>query len=413
MDLSKNITLTVEQYKDAIKNSLSESQIEMLKILYHFPNSTANATDLAKALNYKSYHAANRQVGETGKTIANYLGVTPLAYYDGKIERPAYFLLIGPYGLSEGQVRGTTRGWEMKENLMTALEELSLVSKSDRINDFPKTEVSHNNTYIILWNPKKWTWSTLEQDIEQVDLTGKCSQRWSCGNIKSIKAGDRIFLLKLGTEPKGIIAAGFATTEPFREKHWGDENKESSYIDVDFEVLLNPEKEPILTVEVLRMRSILHKQNWSPQSANSLKPELIDELESVWFEFLTTQNIRHNPFIPSINETQKTYSEGSASQITVTKYERNPFARKKCLEHYGFTCAICDFNFEKVYGEIGKGFIHVHHLTQVASVGETYEVDPIKDLRPVCPNCHSIIHKNNTKPYTIEEVKSFINSTKN
>jgi 5-methylcytosine-specific restriction protein A len=73
------------------------------------------------------------------------------------------------------------------------------------------------NTYLFLWNPKKWTWTTLEQDIEQVDLTGRCSQRWSCGNTKSIQPGDRIFLLKVGTEPKGIIAAGFATSTPFYE----------------------------------------------------------------------------------------------------------------------------------------------------------------------------------------------------
>lgn len=64
------------------------------------------------------------------------------------------------------------------------------------------------NTYLFLWNPKKWSWTTLEQDIEEVDLTGRCSQRWSCGNTKSIQPGDRIFLLKVGTEPKGIIAAG-------------------------------------------------------------------------------------------------------------------------------------------------------------------------------------------------------------
>lgn len=262
-------------------------------------------------------------------------------------------------------------------------------------------------TFIFLWNPKRWTWDTLEQDIEQVDLTGKCSQRWSCGNIKSINPGDRVFLLKLGTEPKGLIAAGFATSTPFRERHWGGENKEALYIDIDFEVLLNPEKEPILTVEMLRLRTILQKQNWSPQSSNSVKPELVDELEAVWFDFLTTQNIRHNPFIPADNEAQKTYTEGTPNQISVTKYERNPFARKKCLEHFGFSCSVCGFNFETTYGQIGKEFIHVHHLTQVATVGKTYVVDPINDLRPVCPNCHSIIHKRKTA-FSIDEVKEFI-----
>lgn len=67
-------------------------------------------------------------------------------------------------------------------------------------------------------------------------------------------------------------------------------------------------------------------------SGNSIKTELVDELEAVWFDFLTTQKIRHNPFIPADNEIQKTYTEGTPNQVSVTKYERNPFARKKCLE---------------------------------------------------------------------------------
>ena len=70
-------------------------------------------------------------------------------------------------------------------------------------------------------------------------------------------------------------------------------------------------------------------------------------------------------------------------------------ARKKCIEHYGAKCAVsnCGFDFEKLYGDIGKGFIHVHHLTQLSDIGQGYEVDPIKDLRPVCPNCHAMLHQ--------------------
>jgi len=251
-------------------------------------------------------------------------------------------------------------------------------------------------TYLFTWNPKRYSWETLEQDIEQVDLTGKCSQDWSCGNTKSIQPGDRIFLVKLGTEPKGIIGAGFATTDVFAGRHWSGENKEAFYIDIDFEALLNPDKEPILTLDILKTGKLV-EQNWTPQASGiSIRPELVDELEAIWFDFLITQKIRHNPFIPGDNETQKSYTEGTPNQVTLTKYERNPFARKKCIEYYGLSCVACGFNFEKNYGEIGKGFIHVHHLRQVATVGKKYKVDPIIDLRPVCPNCHSIIHKRKT-----------------
>lgn len=263
------------------------------------------------------------------------------------------------------------------------------------------------DAYLFVWNPKRWNWVDIEQSIEQVDKTSKCSERWSCGNTKSINPGDRIFLVKVGHEPKGIVAAGFATTTPFADRHWGDENKVAYYVEVDFEVLLNPAQDPILTLDILKVGS-LSSQNWTPQSSGiSIKPELVDELEAVWFNFLTTQNIRYNPFVPGDNETQKVYTEGTPNQVVVTKYERSPYARKKCLEFHGYSCVVCGFNFQRFYGDVGKDFIHVHHLIKVSSIGQTYDVDPINDLRPVCPNCHAIIHKRKIA-FTIDEVKEFI-----
>ena len=99
--------------------------------------------------------------------------------------------------------------------------------------------------------------------------------------------------------------------------------------------------------------------------------------------------------------------EGTKKQITVNAYERNPQARKECIKHYGYKCQICEFNFEKIYGDIGKDFIHVHHIVDISTIGENYQVNPIKDLIPVCPNCHSMLHKR--KPaYSPEEIKSQI-----
>lgn len=99
--------------------------------------------------------------------------------------------------------------------------------------------------------------------------------------------------------------------------------------------------------------------------------------------------------------------EGSKRRITVNAYERNPQARRECIAHYGTSCVVCGFNFADFYGEVGEDFIHVHHLRQLADIGGEYEVDPITDLRPVCPNCHAVIHKG-SPPYSIEEVKGFL-----
>ncbi|MHB8598985.1 MAG: HNH endonuclease [Ktedonobacteraceae bacterium] len=110
-------------------------------------------------------------------------------------------------------------------------------------------------------------------------------------------------------------------------------------------------------------------------------------------------------------DSHEDFYEGAKIQIYVNSYERNRGARDQCVKYYGPTCVICGFDFEKKYGEVGRNVIHVHHLKPLYEIGETYSVDPIKDLRPVCPNCHVIIHKNNPA-HSIDEVIALINNTR-
>jgi len=84
--------------------------------------------------------------------------------------------------------------------------------------------------------------------------------------------------------------------------------------------------------------------------------------------------------------------EGAVRAITVNAYERNPVARSRCIDHYGATCVVCGFSFGAVYGQLAEGFIHVHHVKPLSEIGGEYKVDPVADLRPVCANCHAIIH---------------------
>lgn len=99
--------------------------------------------------------------------------------------------------------------------------------------------------------------------------------------------------------------------------------------------------------------------------------------------------------------------EGAKKQITVNAYERSSQARQKCIEYYGAKCTICSFEFEKIYGDIGKDFIHVHHIKPLSEIDQQYKINPIEDLRPVCPNCHAMLHKR--KPaYCIQEIQDKI-----
>jgi len=108
-------------------------------------------------------------------------------------------------------------------------------------------------------------------------------------------------------------------------------------------------------------------------------------------------------FFPDEVDLTEIFREGAVRQVAVNAYERDPKAQQKCIDYYGSSCSVCDFNFGKVFGQLGEGFIHVHHLRPISEVAEEYEVEPMKDLRPVCPNCHAMIHRR-SPPLSIEEI---------
>ena len=103
--------------------------------------------------------------------------------------------------------------------------------------------------------------------------------------------------------------------------------------------------------------------------------------------------------------------EGAVRSIAVNAYERNPEARRRCIEARGTACSICGFSFGAVYGPQANGYIHVHHVVPLSEVNGEYVVDPVKDLRPVCPNCHAVLHLGG-KCRGIEEVRRMVDDNR-
>lgn len=96
-------------------------------------------------------------------------------------------------------------------------------------------------------------------------------------------------------------------------------------------------------------------------------------------------------------------SEGEKLLAVCGRYERSVRNRIKCLDFYGYDCQACGFSPEKKYGQIGKTITHVHHKTPLSLMAKPGVVDPIKDLVPLCPNCHNLAHKR-VPPFSIEEI---------
>ncbi len=106
-------------------------------------------------------------------------------------------------------------------------------------------------------------------------------------------------------------------------------------------------------------------------------------------------------------------TEGGSKSTSVTVYERNPIARQQCIAQLWdrIDCHGCGFSFGETYGETAEGYIHVHHLKAISKRGGKNTVDPIKDLRPISPNCHAVIHLQ-TPPLSILELKRMLKKAK-
>jgi 5-methylcytosine-specific restriction protein A len=97
------------------------------------------------------------------------------------------------------------------------------------------------------------------------------------------------------------------------------------------------------------------------------------------------------------------YPEGSLIRIEVNRYERDRRNRSAALAIHGRTCKGCGMSFEESYGAVAAGFIEIHHTTPVSMLGPSYTLDVRKDLVPLCPNCHAVVHRR-SPPLSIVEL---------
>lgn len=100
------------------------------------------------------------------------------------------------------------------------------------------------------------------------------------------------------------------------------------------------------------------------------------------------------------------FEEGEVERVLVNRYERNPRARALCLRHHGHRCKVCDLDFGDRYGAVGREFIHVHHVVPI-SFARIRKLNPERDLVPVCPNCHAMLHRRDP-PFDVEELQQIL-----
>lgn len=260
------------------------------------------------------------------------------------------------------------------------------------------------STYLFSWNPNEWDSDNLNNLISNFS-NGQKQHKWCCGNTKKPCIGDRIFLIKRGDGKKGIFGSGKIVSDRFEGDHFNPERKAKGdkawYVEIQFDYLVDPSERVVIDKYELDETDNLKADIWNARiNGVQIPPEIAQNIEAVWGERTGSIGLSY----PDELDEGRSYPEGVVKLVSVNRYERDATARLACLEKWGYECSVCSLHLELFYGPIGKSYIHVHHLKPISTVGENYKVDPINELRPVCPNCHAMLHQA-SPPLTIEELQ--------
>jgi 5-methylcytosine-specific restriction protein A len=243
-------------------------------------------------------------------------------------------------------------------------------------------------TFLLTWNPDGSGWPDADYaDAAESFAAGRTSaNRWSTALRKSgIAIGDRAFLMRQRHE-RGVVASGTFASEIYEDEHWERAGATTTYAQVTFDALLPIEDR----LDVADLKALVPGVYWDRlQGSGVLVPAPHDQaLEQAW-----SRQLSDTPYRTPGEYKPTTYEEGAVTRVEVNRYERDRAARAACIAHHGTTCVVCSFDFEAVYGRLGRDFIHVHHLKELSTLGPAYMVNPVRDLRPLCANCHAMAHR--------------------
>lgn len=367
--------ITAEQFMYALRKIDIYNQpiyLDLLTAQYSAPSKSRTASQLAKDLGVKTYTTINLRYGELGRKIAEALDIPSPANRNGENR---WWLI-----LSEGKKIGKGFSWIMRGELAEALERLSLVENDGTRTYYYPTSATEDD-FVKAFSAKGLL---TESELLQLITHYRC-------------VGHR------ATPTDLAMIMGEPSYQTISQRNVSMAKKLSGFLGIEPPLREDGSKRWWAFLTIARPNG----SHWELE----LKPDVVSAIEQTGLNSIFADDYAdHGGF--NDPHTEIPHIEGAVKRIHVNAYERDPQARIACIrnfiqKHGGLFCSICKFDFEKQYGPLGKGYIHIHHITPLSSIRKDYAVDPVNDLVPVCPNCHAMLHRGNDV-MSVESLKSIV-----
>ncbi len=249
----------------------------------------------------------------------------------------------------------------------------------------------------LVWNPKQDRSFDPREIGELIGRRYRVKQSWRMRSRKTgIGPGDQFFLFRVGIEPRGVIGFGEITSSPRR-----------GGVDILHDLIVDADTVPD---DVLPMKCLVDRFPGRVYANVQGSGFRITERESEYIIREWGRRLDSPPHpirLPAEREVAAHFNEGATVRVSVDRHERDPRARAACIAEHGCQCVACGFDFEAIYGELGRGYVEVHHLELLSRRKRNRRTSPTADLRPLCANCHAMIHRSDDpdRPLSIAQLR--------
>lgn len=267
-----------------------------------------------------------------------------------------------------------------------------------------------DNALVLLWNPDNWDWRTLGEHVAMVRNGQPVGLGWKVKHPHLVHVGMPAYIYRTGTKGRGFMASGSVVSPPFVTSHFRQDDEKQTSVALVIDVLIDPASDVLLSLDELNAQIAEPEQvsNFL-HSGVVLRDTVATRLQTVWQHHIhTVAGIGADLATAPGSDAEHFYAEGALRQLSLNVHERSGPARDRAIAIHGTDCCVCGMNFERMYGDVGKGFIHIHHLDPIANASEHRPVDPRRDLVPVCPNCHAMLHAREGSPYTPAQLRAIL-----